>query len=461
MTVNPIFKNRWFYLGTGVAVVHQLLVALETYLCIKIFPLVLSPEKRTVSSLGTVITAILMIQLATCLLKSVEFWNRTKLAHFAWQSYVVDCVTKLSNNTALGTRENKRLMAAWMGGESFTTLKEAGKFFMDAVGLYVSLFTIPIAMLCGLKDLGLPWSVAWIFIAPSIISLCWILLFRRRFSALAGEVQSVQASAIGRVCALWDTFLFKSTEQKREELSEAMSVAHRFFKTEERYKLYEQSIASFPIVLVLFGLMWLVFPGRTSLSLDQLVALFYFLDKGVKLLQKAHAISGHGTLFLLMKQKLNNLDSFIDQLKSRNLWRQISLSELTVKQSLGSSLFTGEEFVSEMTNRQVPTAGRYTIQGRNGAGKSSFLKWLKLQKTEAMFLGPEVDFSLKTPRGSTGQQQVAEIQSLQGIQNAVLLLDEWDANLDRSNIERIDAFLGTLSKENLIIETRHRLIQTS
>ncbi|EJN09335.1 hypothetical protein PMI40_00782 [Herbaspirillum sp. YR522] len=106
------------------------------------------------------------------------------------------------------------------------------------------------------------------------------------------------------------------------------------------------------------------------------------------------------------------------------------------------------------------SAGRFTITGPNGGGKSTVLLRLKEQHRDRGFLLPAQHGNLmwkSCPDSfSTGQRSAAILTEVLGIAHIkCLLLDEWDANMDEANTRRIDALLEHTSKERIVIETRH------
>ncbi|CAM4122610.1 ABC transporter ATP-binding protein [Bordetella tumulicola] len=106
-------------------------------------------------------------------------------------------------------------------------------------------------------------------------------------------------------------------------------------------------------------------------------------------------------------------------------------------------------------------AGRMTIRGENGSGKSTLLLSIKQAFPDQAHLLPAGNPQLCWRSGqgnvSTGQRACAIIDEIlqQGTNIRYLLLDEWDANLDRDNRTRIDGVLDGLSKEKVVIEVRH------
>jgi len=105
--------------------------------------------------------------------------------------------------------------------------------------------------------------------------------------------------------------------------------------------------------------------------------------------------------------------------------------------------------------------GRFTIMGANGSGKSTLLLALKREYGEQAYLLPSnySDLAWETDCSplSTGQallEHLTEILKLQRVH--CILLDEWDANLDTKNVEKIDKILSALSTTKVIVEVRHR-----
>jgi len=107
--------------------------------------------------------------------------------------------------------------------------------------------------------------------------------------------------------------------------------------------------------------------------------------------------------------------------------------------------------------------GRITLRGPNGSGKSSLILKIKAELGPlAYYLSPQSDLPLSekrdnTPYGSTGESKIQQIQELLNSPPApVLLLDEWDANLDAQWIQKLDQRIEELARQVKVIEVRHR-----
>lgn len=105
-------------------------------------------------------------------------------------------------------------------------------------------------------------------------------------------------------------------------------------------------------------------------------------------------------------------------------------------------------------------SGRLTLRGENGSGKSTALMLVKNALSKRAFFLPthsQLSFISETNKYSTGESlrnRLMEI--LERVDADVLLLDEWDANLDSENREKLSQLIDELSRKKCVIEVRHR-----
>lgn len=107
-----------------------------------------------------------------------------------------------------------------------------------------------------------------------------------------------------------------------------------------------------------------------------------------------------------------------------------------------------------------PQKGRITIRGGNGSGKSTLMNYIKHSNNESIYIPcyHHLYFSsTKDKNLSTGELMKNILMELKHLQNgSILLLDEWDANLDQEAITELDEMIQMMSETSLIIEVRHR-----
>lgn len=144
--------------------------------------------------------------------------------------------------------------------------------------------------------------------------------------------------------------------------------------------------------------------------------------------------------------KTENLSHYLPRID----WSSIELHE---NQNKVSSSLT-----SLINSLQVP--GRITIRGKNGGGKSSLLLELKrIFKEEAFYLPSQnqLHFAFGEVDKSTGElvrEQLEEIESQ--VESRIILLDEWDANLDMINQKQLSQLIDKISHTKRVVEVRHR-----
>lgn len=104
--------------------------------------------------------------------------------------------------------------------------------------------------------------------------------------------------------------------------------------------------------------------------------------------------------------------------------------------------------------------GRLTLRGENGCGKSTALILIKNALAGRAFLLPthnQLSFASETNKHSTGESLRQRMQEIiDKVDVDVLLLDEWDANLDKDNQEILSGLIDELAANKCVIEVRHR-----
>ena len=107
--------------------------------------------------------------------------------------------------------------------------------------------------------------------------------------------------------------------------------------------------------------------------------------------------------------------------------------------------------------------GIYTVRGLNGSGKSLSLLKLKEKYSDAAYLLPAhhdlfVNFQTQLSSGQLARKSIEWIrENTESLSKSVrvLLLDEWNANLDSDNLSALEKVLLELSESFLIVEVRH------
>jgi len=108
--------------------------------------------------------------------------------------------------------------------------------------------------------------------------------------------------------------------------------------------------------------------------------------------------------------------------------------------------------------------GRYTITGDNGTGKTTLLANIKSNMGDKAYLLPSHSKMLflndSQERGySTGEKLHENFKEISSNINdgviSILLLDEWNANLDKENLSNVNLDIEEISKIVCVIEVLH------
>jgi len=149
--------------------------------------------------------------------------------------------------------------------------------------------------------------------------------------------------------------------------------------------------------------------------------------------------------------KVQNKEA-LDELEKRVKWSSLNATAISEN---------GEEqnYPVESLLKSLPDKGRITLRGENGSGKTSFLLMIKQKYGgEAFYLPPKHDllYRFSDEQLSTGQKVIKILEEIiKNTKTSIILLDEWDANLDAQNTENISKMIVRLAKQSCVIESRH------
>jgi len=151
---------------------------------------------------------------------------------------------------------------------------------------------------------------------------------------------------------------------------------------------------------------------------------------------------------LLESPNLSDAEQAYQKLEKRIFWDKIQLA------------FNTEPVSPKTILESLSSKGRYTIKGENGSGKSSLLLLIKMIKEREAFYLPvkhDLVFNGSIDHVSTGQSVKKVLQEvLEKLDTPIILLDEWDANLDTINKHKLSEIIDQISQKKCVIEVRHK-----
>ncbi|MCB1180922.1 MAG: ABC transporter ATP-binding protein/permease [Chlamydiia bacterium] len=229
---------------------------------------------------------------------------------------------------------------------------------------------------------------------------------------------------------------------KLESLSQGVSMGMAFVLLGPSFALICYLPMMYEYNLTTLAIMIVALPGLFQMSTYSYEMLFVLADFPM---QKSRMNTVRN---LLDSSDFPQIEQSYDKLEKRVHWDKIRVS------------CHETEIPSKTIIESLPCQGRYTIKGENGSGKSSLLLLFKLMKGGEAFYLPakhELAFQLSKDGFSRGQLVQKTLQEiLEKLDASIVLLDEWDANLDTFNQQQLSRLIDKISQKKCVIEVRHR-----
>ncbi|MEN9827286.1 MAG: hypothetical protein RI953_3031 [Pseudomonadota bacterium] len=216
------------------------------------------------------------------------------------------------------------------------------------------------------------------------------------------------------------------------------------------------------MIPVLGANVWMVTQASSSTELALFVAT---LPRQLMVLNHLHIVSSWSGFFHELRERYEGLKSALSEVPASvrsDHDSRIHFGELKLA-TIGEADETSG-FEKQISSEKVAVwaqetkHGRFRIEGGNGSGKSTLLRSLKESLGYEAFYLPAEHSALDFPVAgglSSGQRARFILESLKISAPRVLLLDEWDANLDVRQRSLLDQLISQLSERHLVLEVRH------
>lgn len=249
----------------------------------------------------------------------------------------------------------------------------------------------------------------------------------------------------------WDYLLNSNEKYINRSGAELLGRLKKLFLTLERYTIWEQIVATIPILISVPLLIFYIYYNQSLTSLAELGVLLAVLPRTLQLLGNVHELSVSNSRAIFMSSKYKELMNFC--LSEMDVEKNISNNKIQIVDRTTAQSISINELKDLVKNRRF--FGRITITGENGSGKSSLIKTLKSCEPNSLIISPEVEFDFQKAKLSTGQRQIEKINLFLQEDFNLIFLDEWAANLDKNNIDILDNLIDEMAKSKMIIEVVH------
>lgn len=441
--IYKIISNKHLRIALVFLLIQQIIVASSTYFIAR---LAQSLTEDTISILYMVLFALSLVAVYVPAYFCVTNTERAK--YDAHKLYNDSFHTVFLGKTYLLSSDDLQSTAT-------TTLAQESNYTLETV--IDSIFDISALVLNVLFNvLVIAWFLDGTLLLGYAVGIIFASLFVHfRRHALKTAAKTDQQSRLNLAAKLfdsWDNVVIFN----KHNYTLYNNIVQKSFATAKNNSVKSTSIQHINSSLGMIILMLPVFVVTAFIfnknwhDAATMAVLIATLPRQIQLLQMCYALIGYHTSIGVIKTMLDGILEIL-QPTAVNLNTYIQANQIRVKQ-------TGEIFDST----QLPKQGRLTLIGNNGVGKSCMLLKLKDHYQEQAYYLPakhNLYFNYKTDkahRGSTGQQLIKQIQEIrEDDRSTIIMLDEWDAHLDRENTQIIDQYLDDLAQTRLVMDVRH------
>lgn len=358
----------------------------------------------------------------------------------------------LSRNKELRDR-----LEPWPVAESDTIIQDFINFAYSSLIIVSTLIFSVVAILYVTESIML---IA--YTCGLLITLASLRLSKPRIAKISHDYQEASLGVRKNLIKTWDNVFIGNTynlENWRTKYLNSFAILRQKGVT---LMAATEFFSSFPVILTSIpvggAIVWLFHKNISDAV--YLAALVATLPKQIQTIQNVHSFSYVINMWHGIKPRVIKLQEsiYLASKSHENANELVDWAKLDIasdKNVVAKNLNELQSCIDQ------GLTGRITIRGPNGCGKSTLLALIKeIYQDAAIYLPANYDLDFYTTDAeslSTGQKRILELNEvINNDAGKLLLLDEWDANLDHKNISEISALLDKIAETNCLIEVRHR-----
>lgn len=399
----------------------------------------------------------------------VAYILKTEWKQEAQRSFINAFVSANRNN--IGEWNNKKLKE-----EKLSLLTTEGPAALHALIDYVwDLFSWVLSVVLNIMFLSV--VVEPLFIIAYSISVFLVVMMmklqKRTQRNLTQKALSARVDLCQSLLSAWDNVLlgnnynFKLWDEKTtQRLNRCLQRNIALERFDQILAIFAALITSIPslLVVVYFVIQYQTDPVRLSSFIVVLPILFMILTYTYQTISLGFRWGLHKAKLLSIYKAIQASKDSHEVLVNKVKWDKIKAT-LTKEGALGNRdqfSHRNPRYIDSHEDLldQASDSGRLTIRGENGSGKSTALMLIKNALAGRAFFLPthnQLSFSTETNKFSTGESLRKRLfEILERVDVDVLLLDEWDANLDSENQESLSELIDKIAEKKCVIEVRHR-----
>ena len=464
--VLSLLANRWAIGCLGALTIQQLIGASSAVWLVKVMACITSGE-NFVPYLILYVASIALYYLPN----GVAFILKTTWKQKAQRAFVDAFVTSNRNNIVewsnKGLKEQKLSILTVEGPQTILLFID---YVWDLYSYVLSVFFYIMALSIAVEPMfALAYSI-------SIVCVFIVMKFNRRAQRqLTQKALSARVELSQSLLDAWDNVLLGNTynfalwkDKTSQRIDRCLQRNVALERFDQFLAIFVSMITAFPTLLVVgyFMILNRHDPVRLSAFVVILPLLFNILSYTYQTLSLVFRWRMHrsklNTVYRAIQPARDTLANLVRKVK----WPKMSFTLAIVQGNTSApadhiSLAGPRALTSPQDILGITThTGRYTIRGENGCGKSTALLMVKNALASKAFYLPthsQLSFLAETNKYSTGESLHNRlIEIIEKVDAEVLLLDEWDANLDTDNKERLSLLIDELAQSKCVIEVRHR-----
>ena len=460
--VMGLLINPWGLTCLGILTFQQLLEASSTVWLVKLMESV-TAGGNFLPYILLYLTSLAVPYIPGCIALIVKtHWKQEAQRHFI-NAFVT------SNRNNIGEWNNKAIKE-----EKLSILTSEGPMALQALIDYVWEFSgYVLSVLFNILALSI--VVEPLFAIAYVISvMCVIAIMkwqRRTQRQLTQKALTARVDLSQQLLAAWDNVLLgndynfklwgEKTSQRLKRCLQRNIDLERFDQILAIFVALMTSIPSLGVV-VYSAIHHSHDPVKLSAFIVILPLLFQILSYTYQTLSLAFRWGMHRSKLMAIYRSIQASKDSHSVLEKKVKWSKIiaNLNSTTVDDSHISMAYPRPILSHNDLLSLSQRKGRLTLRGENGCGKSTALILIKNALAGKAFLLPthnQLSFTSETNKHSTGESLRKRLQEIiDKVDVDVLLLDEWDANLDKENQEILSALIDHLAEKKCVIEVRHR-----
>lgn len=456
-----LLTNRWAFGCFALLTMQQLIEASATIWLVTMMKNIIAGEPFF-PFLFLYLASLCFPYIPGCIANIFKITWKQESQRFFINAFVSSNRNQIGEWNNKGIKEEKLTILTAEGPAALIALID---YVFDLYGYVLSVFFNILALSIVVEPL---FSIAY---AVSVVTVFVVMKIKKRVQRrLTKKALTARIDLYQSLLASWDNVLlgnrynFKLWEDKTSQrLNRCLQKNVALERFDQVLAIVISLLTSIPSLVVVI---YYVYANRFSVPnltafLVTLPVLFLILSYTYQTLSLIFRWAMHCSKLVAIYKAIEPIPDSHVAMEKKVKWPkiQISLSAVAPQDHISAP---GPTYINSYNDLIIQTtkSGRITLRGENGAGKSTLLMLIKNELNDKAFFLPtqnQLSFISETNKYSTGESlRNRLLEILERVDVDVLLLDEWDANLDSENQEKLSLLIDELAEKKCVVEVRHR-----